>query len=102
MKHIKNINEFDILNEKHHVNQNVRHLTNLIYNKIYQLVSNLIRKKEIVIENLLQDNYTRIKFKNDKIIIKLGKNWGGINICITFAILNKINILWTVNKTIIR
>jgi hypothetical protein len=78
MRHIKKINDFDI-NEKHHVNQDVRHLTNLIYNKIYQMVSNLIRKKEIVIENFLQDNYDRIKFKGDKIIIKLGKNGGSIN-----------------------
>ena len=77
MKHIKKIN--NLINEKHHVNQDVRHLTNLIYNKIYQLSSNLIRNKEIVIENLLQDNYSRIKFKNDKIIVKLGKNWGSIN-----------------------
>jgi hypothetical protein len=77
MKHIKNINNF--INEKHHVNQDVRHLTNLIYDKIYQLIPNLIIKKEIIIENLLQDNYNRIKFKNDKIIIKIGKNRGSIN-----------------------
>ena len=55
------------INEKHHVNQDVRHLTNLIYNKIYQLLPNLIVKREIIIENFLQDNYSRIKFKNDKI-----------------------------------
>jgi hypothetical protein len=67
------------INEKHHVNQDVRHLTNLIYNKIYQLLPNLIVKREIIIENFLQDNYSRIKFKNDKIIVKLGKNWGSIN-----------------------
>jgi hypothetical protein len=77
MKYIKNVNNF--INEKHHVNQDVRHLTNLIYNKIYQLIPNLIIKKEIIIENFLQDNYNRIKFKNDKIIIKIGKNWGSIN-----------------------
>lgn len=78
MNHIKKINEF-IINEKHHVNGDVRHLTNLIYNKIYQLIPNLIFKKEIIIENLLQDNYTRIKFKCDKIIVRLGKNSGNIN-----------------------
>jgi hypothetical protein len=77
MKHIKDIDNF--INEKHHVNQDVRHLTNLIYNKIYQLLPNLILKKEIVIENILQDNYTRIKFRNDKIVVKLGKNWGSVN-----------------------
>lgn len=67
------------VNEKHHVNQDVRHLTNLVYNKIYQLVPNLIVKKQIIIENLLQDNYSRIRFKGDKIIVKLGKNSGSIN-----------------------
>jgi hypothetical protein len=67
------------INEKHHVNQDVRHLTNLIYNKIYQLLPNLIVKSEIIIENFLQDNYSRIKFKDDKIIVKLDKNWGSIN-----------------------
>lgn len=67
------------INEKYHVNQDVKHLTNLIYNKIYQLVPNLILKKEITIENLLQDNYSRIKFKGDKIKVKLGNNHGVIN-----------------------
>lgn len=70
--------EFKI-NERYHVSQDVKHLTNLIYNKIYQLVPNLILRKEIVIENLLQDNYSRIKFKGDKIKVKLGKNHGAIN-----------------------
>lgn len=70
--------EFKI-NERYHVNQDVKHLTNLIYNKIYQLIPNLILKKEIIIENLLQDNYSRIKFKGDKIKVKLGKNHGAIN-----------------------
>jgi hypothetical protein len=67
------------INEKYHVNQDVKHLTNLIYNKIYQLVPNLILKKEITIENLLQDNYSRINFRDDKIKVKLGNNHGVIN-----------------------
>ena len=41
------MDEFKI-NERYHVNQDVKHLTNLIYNKIYQLVPNLILKKEII------------------------------------------------------
>lgn len=68
----------EYMNEKYHVSQDVKHLTNLIYNKIYQLVPNIMRK-EIVIENLLQDKYSRIKFKNDRIVVKMGKNWGSIN-----------------------
>ena len=70
--------EFKI-NERYHVSQDVKHLTNIIYNKIYQLIPNLTIKKEIVIENLLQDNYSRIKFSGDKIKIKLGRNHGAIN-----------------------
>lgn len=70
--------EFKI-NERYHVSQDVKHLTNIIYNKIYQLIPNLIIKKEIVIENLLQDNYSRIKFKGDKIKIKLGRNHGALS-----------------------
>jgi len=67
------------INERYHVSQYVKHLTNLIYNKIYQLIPNLILKKEIIIENLLQDNYSRIEFKSDRIIVKLGRNHGAIN-----------------------
>ena len=78
MKKLINYENFKI-NEKYHVNQDVKHLTNLIYNKIYQLVPNLILKKEITIENLLQDNYSRINFKDDKIKVKLGNNHGVIN-----------------------
>lgn len=66
-------------NERFHVNNDVKHLTSIIYNKIYQLIPNLILKKEIVIENLLQDNYTRIKFQNDKIRVKLGERHAAIN-----------------------
>jgi len=65
-------------NEKFHVNSDVKHLTSIIYNKIYQLIPSLIIKKEIVINNLLQDNYSRIKFKDDKITVKLGNKHGGI------------------------
>lgn len=73
-----NIKNWENFNERLHVNGDVKHLTNIIYNKIYQLLPNLILKKEIIIENLLQDNYSRIKFKSDKIIVKLGNNHGGI------------------------
>jgi hypothetical protein len=66
------------INEKYHVSQDVKHLTNIIYSKIYQLIPNLILKKEITISNLLKDNYGRIKFKNDIIKVKLGDNHGGI------------------------
>jgi len=78
MSKLAKYDEFKI-NERYHVSQDVKHLTNLIYNKIYQLIPNLILKKEIVIENLLQDNYGRIKFKGDKIKVKLGRNHGAIN-----------------------
>ena len=71
MKHLKNFNE------KLHVNNDVKHLTNIIYNKIYHLIPKLILKGELVIDNLLQD-YSRIKFKDDKIIVKSGNNGGGI------------------------
>ena len=72
------IKNWENFNERLHVNSDVKHLTNIIYDKIYQLIPNLILKKEITIENLLQDKYTRIKFKSDKIIVKLGNNHGGI------------------------
>lgn len=72
------VKNWENFNERLHVNGDVKHLTNIIYNKIYQLLPNLILKKEITIENLLQDNYSRIKFKSDKIIVKLGDNHGGI------------------------
>jgi len=75
---MSNIKNWENFNEKLHVNGDVKHLTNIIYNKIYQLLPNLILKKEIIIENLLQDNYSRIKFKEDKIIVKLGSNHGGV------------------------
>ena len=77
IKKFNDIYDFEI-NEKYHVSQDVKHLTNIIYSKIYQLVPNLILKKEITISNLLQDNYGRIKFKNDIIKVKLGDNHGGI------------------------
>jgi len=78
MKKLVKYDDFKI-NERYHVSQDVKHLTNLIYNKIYQLIPNLILKKEIIIENLLQDNYSRIKFKSDRIIVNLGRNHGAIN-----------------------
>jgi len=70
------IKNWENFNERLHVNGDVKHLTNIIYNKIYQLIPNLILKKEIIIKNLLQDNYGRIKFKNDIIKIKIGNNYG--------------------------
>ena len=86
---IKKFNDISEINEKYHVSQDVKHLTNIIYSKIYQLVPNLILKKEITISNLLQDNYGRIKFKNDIIKVKLGDNHGGIkNIDLKDNILN--------------
>jgi hypothetical protein len=86
---IKNFNDISEINEKYHVSQDVKHLTNIIYSKIYQLIPNLILKKEITISNLLQDNYGRIKFKNDIIKVKLGDNHGGIkNIDLKDNILN--------------
>jgi len=72
---VKYLDEF---NERFHVNQDVKHLTNIIYNKIYQLVPNLIRNKEVIINGLLQDKYSRILFKNDRLFIKLGHNHGVI------------------------
>ena len=77
IKKFNDIYDFEI-NEKYHVSQDVKHLTNIIYSKIYQLIPNLILKKEITISNLLQDNYGRIKFKNDTIKVKIGNNHGGI------------------------
>jgi hypothetical protein len=74
---MKGWNEF--VNEKFHVNQDVKHLTKIIYDKINLLIPNLILKKEIEIKNLLQDNYTGIKFKNDIIRLKIGTNHGAIN-----------------------
>jgi len=74
---MKKWNEF--INEKFHVSQDVKHLTKIIYEKINLLLPNLILKKEIEIKNLLQDNYTRIKFKNDTIKLKVGTNYGAIN-----------------------
>jgi hypothetical protein len=74
---MKKWNEF--INEKFHVSQDVKHLTKIIYEKINLLLPNLILKKEIEIKNLLQDNYTRIKFKNDNIKLKIGTNYGAIN-----------------------
>ena len=70
-------NEF--INEKYHVSQDVKHLTNIIYNKIYHLIPILVLKKKLVIENLLQDNYGRIKFRGDRIELDIGKNHGIIN-----------------------
>ena len=46
-------------------------LTKLIYNKIYQLIPKLISNKEIELSNFLQDNYTKLEFENDKIVLKL-------------------------------
>lgn len=74
---MKKWNEF--ISEKFHVSQDVKHLTKIIYDKINLLLPNLILKKEIEIKNLLQDNYTRIKFKNDIIRLKIGTNHGVIN-----------------------
>lgn len=65
--------------EKFHTNQHVKHLTKLIYDKINLFIPNLIRNNKIEIKNLLQDNYIRIKFEDDIIIVNLGKNHGGIN-----------------------
>jgi hypothetical protein len=79
-------------NEKLHVNGDVKHLTNIIYNKIYQLVPNLIIKKEITIKNLLQDNYSRIKFKDDIIKIKIGSNHGAIkNMRLNNGVIDNLN-----------
>jgi len=65
--------------ERHHVNQDVRHLTKLIYDKVNYYLPKLILNKEVVINNLLQDKYFKLKFKNDKIVLRLGNNHGGIN-----------------------
>lgn len=67
------------ITEKYHVDQNVRHLTNIIYNKINYFLPKLILNKRIEIKNLLQDNYKKISFTNDTIEIKLGKKHGAIN-----------------------
>jgi len=75
---MNNIKNWDNFNERLHVNGDVKHITNIIYNKIYQLTSNLILKGEITINNLLEKNSSRIKFKEDKIVIKLGNNHGAI------------------------
>jgi hypothetical protein len=73
MEHLNNFNE------KFHVNQDVKHLTSIIYNKVYQMIPALILKKKIKIVNLLQENYSRIPFKNDTIILEIGNNHAGIN-----------------------
>lgn len=46
-------------------------LTKFIYNKIYQLIPKLISNKEIELSNFLQDNFDKLEFENDKIILKL-------------------------------
>lgn len=70
MKHLKQFNE------KFHVNQDVKHLTTIIYNKIYQLLPKLILNKQLEINNCLS-SYSRIVFNSDEIILKLGsKNYG--------------------------
>lgn len=77
MDKLTKYNEF--INEKYHVSQDFKHLTNIIYNKIYHLIPSLVLKKKLVIENLLQDNYGRIKFRGDRIELNIGKNHGIIN-----------------------
>ena len=77
MSNIKYFDEY--LNEKYHVDQDVRHLTKLIYDKINYYLPKLILNKSVLITNLLQNNYKNIKFKNDKIILNLGSPHGGIN-----------------------
>lgn len=67
------MNYIEKFNERFHVNQDNRHLTNLIYNKIYQLIPKLITHKKIEISNFLKDNYTKLKFENDKIVLRLSK-----------------------------
>lgn len=64
-----NFNEF--LFERYGVNQDVRHLTTLIYNKVLQYIPKLIREKEVTITNLLEENYKKINFINDQIILTL-------------------------------
>lgn len=61
------------------MNQEVRHLTNLVFNRINYYLPKLIRNGVIVIENFLEEYYKGIKFKNDKIILKLGEKHGAIN-----------------------
>jgi hypothetical protein len=66
------INMFDYINERYGTNTHVKHLTTLIYNKINEYIPKLIRtKKDIIIDNFLTNNYNKIKFKNDKIILSL-------------------------------
>jgi hypothetical protein len=62
-----NIDEF--LFERYGVEQNVRHLTTLIFRKINQYIPKLIRDKEVIIKNYLEENYKKIKFKSDSIIL---------------------------------
>ena len=71
------INLENFIFERYGTNNHVKHMTKLIFNKINQYIQKLIRTKEdIIIKNFLKDNYKKLKFENDNIIISLkGKTY---------------------------
>jgi hypothetical protein len=58
--------------EKYGTETNVKHLTKLLFNKINEYIPKIFRSSEnITINNYLEKNSSKIKFKNDKIILIL-------------------------------
>jgi len=65
--------------ERYCVNDDVKHLLSFLSSKINDYIPKLLLFKGVEIDKLLEKNYKKIKFQNDKIILKLGKNHGVIN-----------------------
>lgn len=72
---IKNYLEFIL--EKNHVNQDVKHITNLIYNKLEYLLPKLIKDNQIITNNIIKD-YKKINLiGDDHITFNLKSKPGG-------------------------
>jgi len=72
----------EYITEKYSCNEDVKNITQLIYDEINKNIDKLLTTGELTIQDLLHDNYTDIIFINDIIKIKLGsRDYGELTTC---------------------
>lgn len=65
----------DFLNEKLGVNEDVKKLTNIIYDAVVHNIDKLKNDKILIFNNFLQNNYQDLVIFNDKLIFKISDNF---------------------------
>jgi len=94
---MKTFKEF--LNEKLGINDNVKKLSNILFNKVKSDFNYLKSNKILIINNFLQENYKEIVFINDKLTFKISNkfNAGIISQINKSDIILNLNIEFNVN-----